>query len=79
MINNTAAMQQIIDRHMEAAFEEMRQTLGTTPTAVELFISENYRDNSIESDGVYQTCKPSTMSKRAGVAGSEHHTYRFAE
>lgn len=53
------SMQRIIDKHMEAAFEEMQRTLGDTPKAVTLHIMQAYDDNGVDSQGVYQCCSVS--------------------
>lgn len=49
----------IIDKHMEAAFEEMQRELGDTPRHVTLHIMQAYDDNGIDSQGVYQCCSVS--------------------
>ncbi|MGP9499605.1 MULTISPECIES: hypothetical protein [unclassified Halomonas] len=63
MKDNTSAMQKIISRHMEAAFDEMHQTLGETPTDIQIVIMEAYRDNGTDSDGIYQGCKVTTSCR----------------
>lgn len=57
------AMQRIIDRHMEAAFDEMQRELGDTPKQVTLHIMQAYDDNGLDSQGVYQCCSVSVGGK----------------
>lgn len=66
------AMQRIIDKHMEAAFEEMQRTLGDTPKAVTLHIVNVVDDDNIHSSSFYQGCEVSMLDSRPGVAGSQH-------
>jgi hypothetical protein len=50
------AMESIIDRHMIAALNEIRQEFGVTPTAVSINILESQPLGQKYPDGVYDRC-----------------------
>ncbi|SEM67708.1 hypothetical protein [Halomonas caseinilytica] len=49
-------MQSIIDHHMSAAFEEIHQKFGATPTYVELRVEESQMAAEKYPNGVYAGC-----------------------
>ncbi|PKM01092.1 MAG: hypothetical protein CVV19_00795 [Gammaproteobacteria bacterium HGW-Gammaproteobacteria-9] len=51
------AMQAIIDRHMQAAFAEIKQEFGDTPTSVYVNIVEQQDMSQAYPSGVYNGCE----------------------
>jgi hypothetical protein len=47
------AMQAIIDRHMQAAFAEIKQEFGDTPTSVDLIVESVQQISERYPHGVY--------------------------
>lgn len=50
------AMQSIIDRHMQAAFAEIKQEFGGTPTAVCIQVVVTQAISDMYPSGVYAGC-----------------------
>ncbi|MBY6111237.1 hypothetical protein KUV74_12615 [Halomonas sp. DP1Y21-3] len=53
------SMESIIDRHIQAAFNEIREELGTVPTYVSLNVSESQTIEEKYPQGVYTGCSVS--------------------
>lgn len=51
------AMQAIIDRHMQAAFDEIKREFGDTPTSVYVTIVEQQDMGQQYPSGVYDCCE----------------------
>ncbi|WP_061238180.1 hypothetical protein [Ectopseudomonas composti] len=51
-----ADMRAIIDRHMQAAFSEIKQEFGDTPTAVGIQVMERHVVSEMYPSGVYAGC-----------------------
>ncbi|WP_313240371.1 hypothetical protein [Stutzerimonas kunmingensis] len=50
------AMQAIIDRHMQAAFEEIKREFGDTPTGVDIRTLESQELSKQYPAGIYAGC-----------------------
>ena len=50
------AMESIIDRHMAAAFNEIREEFGATPTYVNLNVAEEQTIEEKYPRGIYMGC-----------------------
>jgi len=55
--NTKEAMQAIINRHMQAAFDEIKAEFGDTPTGLYVDIREYQTPSMRYPIGVYQRCE----------------------